>query len=62
MSVLLNIKRQQGFLPEYEFSVDKNKVSLTFPKNWLETHPVITADLQKEKEQLEKLNILLAFS
>lgn len=61
LSVLLNIKRQQDFLPDYDFSVDKNKISLTFPSNWLNTHPVITADLEKEKEQLEKLNILLAF-
>jgi len=62
LAVLLNIKRQQNFLPEYQFSVDKNKLSLRFPENWLEEHPVIKADLQKEKEQIEKANIQLEFS
>ena len=62
LSVLLNIKRQPDFLPSYEFLVDKNKVALTFPNGWLAAHPVIAADLQKEKEQLEKVNTLLDFS
>lgn len=62
LAVLLNIKRQQGFLPEYEFNVDKNKLSLCFPENWLAEHPVITADLVKEQEQVEKANIKLSFA
>lgn len=61
LAVLLNIKRQEGFLPEYQFNVDKNKLHLQFPDNWLEEHPVIKADLVKEQEQVEKANIKLTF-
>lgn len=61
LSVLLNIKRQENFLPKYQFSVNKNHMHLTFPDGWLAEHPVIFADLEKEKEQLAKLNIHLHF-
>ena len=61
LAVLLNIKRQQEFLPEYQFEVDKNKLNLHFPSNWLKNHPVITADLEKEREQLANVNIQLSF-
>lgn len=62
LAVLLNIKRQQDFLPDYQFNVDKNRIHLEFPTGWLDDHPVIAADLEKEKEQIEKANVKLAFS
>ena len=62
LAVLLNIKRQQDFLPDYEFNVDKNKLRLTFPEGWLAAHPVIEADLAKEKEQIDKVNIQLEYA
>lgn len=61
LAVLLNIKRQQDFLPEYQFNVDKNRIHLSFPPGWLDDHPVIAADLDKEKEQIEKANVKLDF-
>ena len=61
LAVLLNIKRQQEFLPKYQFHVDKNRISLSFPEGWLDDHPVIAADLDKEREQIEKANVKLEF-
>lgn len=62
LAVLLNIKRQQNFLPQYQFAVNKNQISLTFPAGWLNEHPVIAADLEKEQEQMAKANVKLSFS
>ncbi len=61
LAVLLNIKRQQDFLPDYQFQVDKNRICIHFPPGWLEEHPVISADLEKEKDQIEKANVRLEF-
>lgn len=59
LSVLLNIKRQAGFVPDIKLDVDDQTVTLTFPKQWLEHHPVIYADLELEQNYLDKIGFKL---
>ncbi len=62
LSVLLNMKRQQDFLPDFDVTVTDNEMSLTFPPQWLALRPVIAINLNEEKERLAKVGIELRFS
>jgi len=62
LSVLLNIKRQDNFVPEIEMEVDDHSISLAFPDEWLAQHPVIKADLEQEQEYLVNIGFKLSFS
>ena len=59
LSVLLHRSRESQPLPDFDFSYEKRIITLTFPKNWLEEHPLIQQDLELERGWLEefKLNI-----
>lgn len=59
LSVLLNIKRQDGILPIFKVQVKKNRLNLQFPEEWLEQKPIFKADLEREVEQSVALNIEL---
>ena len=59
VAVLLNIKRQQGFLPDFDILVEKQTLSLTFPDQWLSDKPVLSADLLAEQQQLASINVTL---
>ncbi|NDV89671.1 exopolyphosphatase [Alteromonas sp. 345S023] len=48
LSVLLNIKRQEGFLPDFKIKAGGNDIEITFPEGWLDEKPIITADLMRE--------------
>ena len=48
LGALLNIKRQEAFLPEMKVNASKHALTLTFPAGWLETKPIMSADLQQE--------------
>jgi len=61
LSVLLNIKRQDNFVPDIHIDVDQNRLSLDFPKGWLATKPIIKADLEREIDYLKDCGITLAF-
>jgi exopolyphosphatase/guanosine-5'-triphosphate,3'-diphosphate pyrophosphatase len=61
LSVLLNIKRQQGFLPDFDVTVIENQITLNFPENWLNQRPIIDINLTLEKEKLAKVGIELLF-
>ncbi|PQJ55119.1 exopolyphosphatase [Psychrosphaera saromensis] len=61
LSVLLNIKRQQDFLPEFTTSVSDNEISLQFPENWLSVRPIIEINLAAEQEKLARIGIELNF-
>jgi len=60
IGALLNIKRQEGFLPDIEIEVDKNGLSLTFPKDWLEEKPILAADLVRESAYWKALDLTLS--
>lgn len=59
LAVSLNIKRQDGILPDIGVKVDKQKITLTFPKEWLEQKPIFKADLEREVEEVSALGIEL---
>lgn len=61
LSVLLNIKRQQDFLPDFEIEVLDNEIALTFPKDWLSQRPIIEINLTSEKDKLARVGIELRF-
>ncbi|WJG08640.1 exopolyphosphatase [Aliiglaciecola sp. LCG003] len=61
LGVLLNIKRQDNILPEFEVDVSDNQVLLRFPQGWLENKPIFSADLVREAEQLKVLQYSLSF-
>ena len=42
--------------------IDKENISLTFPKNWLSEHPLNEAELNSEISAWEKLNFTLSIS
>ncbi|MDO6692761.1 exopolyphosphatase [Aliiglaciecola sp. 3_MG-2023] len=62
LGVLLNIKRQDDFLPDFAVVVDDKSIQITFPEQWLLHKPIISADLAREAEYLSVLNYKLAFS
>lgn len=57
LSVLLHRSREPQPLPEFEFTYEKRKVTLTFPKGWIEEHPLILQDLILEREWLEEFKL-----
>jgi len=62
LAVLLNIKRQEGFLPEFDVVAEKHSITLTFPAGWLNSKPIMTADLEREINYLQAVDIKLAVS
>lgn len=59
LSVLLNIKRQEGFLPELNIKADKHGIKITFPAGWLDEKPIISADLARESGHWKGLDLNL---
>ena len=52
LAVLLNRSRSNAALPEIEFDVAENGLTLGFPDGWLEQNPLTRADLEREKDYL----------
>ncbi|MBU2977731.1 exopolyphosphatase [Alteromonas sp. C1M14] len=59
LGALLNIKRQEAFLPTIQVTAAKQKLTLMFPQNWLEGRPILSADLQQEKHYWKALGLEL---
>jgi exopolyphosphatase/guanosine-5'-triphosphate,3'-diphosphate pyrophosphatase len=59
LSALLNIKRQEDGVPNLEVTAEKLKLIIGFPQDWLENKPIIAADLEREKQYLEVLDLTL---
>lgn len=57
LAVLLNIKRQDGILPDFNVRVGKHKIELNFPEGWLAQKPIFSADLEREQEQIKVLEL-----
>lgn len=62
LAVLLNIKRQQDFLPAFEVEAQKQGITLTFPPEWLESKPIMKADLEREVNYLETVGLTLSMN
>ncbi len=59
LGVLLNIKRQDDFVPELELKLIKKAPVIAFPEQWLESKPLINADLLREAEYQSAVGIKL---
>ena len=59
LGALLNIKRQEDFIPEFKVDAQKHALSLTFPESWLEGRPILSADLERESGYWKALNLEL---
>lgn len=62
LSVLLNQKRQNDFVPSFEVNANKNMLQLTIEQEWLDNNELLHADLRSEKEQLKKIGIVLSIN
>ncbi len=60
LGVLLNFKRQDGILPDFEVTARKNSLKLTFESGWLQSRPVMTDNLAREENQISVLGIELS--
>ena len=59
LGVLLNIKRQEGFVPDLIIEVEQNELRITFPDGWLDEKPIISADLLRESQYWKALALKL---
>lgn len=59
LGVFLNIKRQEGFLPDIVVEADKSTMTVTFPDGWLDEKPIISADLVRESQYWKSLDLQL---
>ncbi len=64
LGVLLNFKRHDELLPEITAKAKKKQQSiiLHFADEWLETHPVFAANLEREIDQIKALSVKLQVS
>ena len=59
LSCLLSIRRKDILLADFTLTVSDEKWTLTFPKGWLKSHPLIDAELANEKWQQHKVGWML---
>ncbi len=49
-------------MPDLTVSVDGRSVDLVFPEQWLASHPLTKADLEREVQYLKPIGFNLTFS
>ncbi|GGD65969.1 exopolyphosphatase [Lacimicrobium alkaliphilum] len=59
LGVLLNIRRQDDFLPEISAQAKQDKLILEFDQHWLQNSPLVLADLELEAEYMRGCGIRL---
>ena len=59
LSVLLNIKRQENFIPSLAIETNKSSLTLGFPDGWLAEKPIMSADLEREVNTWKTLGLSL---
>lgn len=61
LATLLHRSRNSEELPIFKLKAEKKTLSLTFPKQWLDAHPLTRADLEQEAGYLAELGVKLVF-
>jgi exopolyphosphatase / guanosine-5'-triphosphate,3'-diphosphate pyrophosphatase len=61
IAVLLHRSRVERARPRMELKAGKRSLDLTFPKGWLEEHPLTAADLELEADYLKSVEFKLKF-
>lgn len=60
LSVLLNQKRRDDWLPELNVRANQHGLTLSLPTDWLAQQPLLQADLQQEADWLNKVGFALS--
>ena len=61
LATLLHRSRNSEELPLFKVKAEKKTLSLAFPKQWLDTHPLTRADLEQETDYLAEIGAKLVF-
>ncbi len=61
LAVLLHRSRSNSDLPEIRIGVNKNRITLDSPSDWLKQNPLTLADLNTEQDFLQATDIKLIF-
>ncbi len=59
VSVLMHRNRSAVAQPHLQATANNNKLTLSLPKNWLESHPLTQLDLAQEADYLATVDIKL---
>jgi len=62
LSVLLHRGRSPRRKPRPGIMAEKHNVILSFPPDWLEEHPLTTAELEREAKYLDSAGYFLSYS
>jgi len=62
LAVVLTRSRNTDSQEIPELEVNNKDIALTFPKNWLEEHPLTQSDLENERNHLEKAGYTLNYN
>jgi exopolyphosphatase/guanosine-5'-triphosphate,3'-diphosphate pyrophosphatase len=62
LSVLSHRARSPAAKPIPRIEAEENRISLVFPENWIDQHPLTRAELEQEANYLEAAGFLLRFS
>ncbi|PXW82562.1 exopolyphosphatase/guanosine-5'-triphosphate,3'-diphosphate pyrophosphatase [Nitrosomonas sp. Nm84] len=62
LAVVLHRSRSNSTLPKIRIHVNKNRVDMDFPPDWLDKHPLTLVDLSTEQGFLQVADIKLLFS
>ena len=62
LSVLLHRAHSPVSKPNARLEAEENRLSLVFPENWLDEHPLTRLELEQESNYLESAGFLLRFS
>jgi len=62
LAVLLQRNRNYSAIPEFEISLSKKNMQLSFPDNWLDDAPLTHADLQQEQDYLARAGFTLSIN
>jgi exopolyphosphatase/guanosine-5'-triphosphate,3'-diphosphate pyrophosphatase len=62
LSVLLNLQRQKDFIPLMQIKAKTEGLAILFPEKWLEERPTFLANLEKEIEQIQVIDIELNYA
>jgi exopolyphosphatase/guanosine-5'-triphosphate,3'-diphosphate pyrophosphatase len=61
LAVVLHRSRSNSALPEIRLEAQTNKIHLSFPADWLSSHPLTLVDLQTEQDYLQTAGFKLTF-
>lgn len=62
LAALLKYVEHLEQLPDFTILASENLLTLDFPDNWLEQHPLTATELNREKRTLEKFDIVINVS